>query len=264
VAHAAPAAQGGPEGALGIIGRWTSEWGPVVLLHNLITDSQSVAVEGIWQQPGGTGGCPPARPAPGCLGIMEQATYDPTTRVFQLSYYEEWGDIRGTARLTLAPDGNTLSGTWTQPDYTGTWTMRRQPFSVAEFRQALAALPTTATASAPTTVPPGARASARCNPIRGGSGYVCNTSLTAPTNAAPGSTVAISRETLLGGAVQVERWTCSPAQPGAVLECDITTTGHIMQDGQVTVTFQLANGQQGVLRYAGRCDRPAESRSPCP
>jgi N-formylglutamate amidohydrolase len=45
--------------------------------------------------------------------------------VLEFTYYQDWNNTRGTARLTLSPDGSSLSGTWSQPGDEGTWTMRR-------------------------------------------------------------------------------------------------------------------------------------------
>jgi hypothetical protein len=183
--------------------------------------------------------------------------------VLEFSYYQEWNDMRGTARLTLAPDGALLSGTWVQADSEGTWTLRRQAISAAEISQALAALPERAAVSTSGAAPQRGTASARCQRNGGGSGFVCQTALRAPSNAAPGSDVDITRETLHGNDVQVERWTCRPAQPGLVLDCAVTTVGSIMQGGQVTVTFPLANGEQQVLSYEGACDTPTPPRTAC-
>jgi hypothetical protein len=106
-----------------------------------------------------------------------------------------------------------------------------------------------------------AAVSSRCR--RSGTGWVCDMSLRAPGNAAPGSDVAITRESLSGNDVQIERWTCGPALPGLVLECTVSTGGNLMQGGAVTATFLLANGEQRVVRFLGRCDVPTPPRTAC-
>jgi hypothetical protein len=116
-------------------------------------------------------------------------------------------------------------------------------------------------AAAPSTGPQRGRVSSNCR--RSGTGYICDMSLQPPGHGAPGSEITITRETILGSDVQVERWTCSPAQPGLVLECAVTTTGSIMEDAQVTVTFPLANGEQQVVTYQSRCAGPTPPRTVC-
>jgi N-formylglutamate amidohydrolase len=129
-AHGAPAGQTGPAtGSPGLSGSWNSDWGPVSLRHSSIEGRAPVQVVGEWQQPPGAGACPAQQGPPGCVGRIEQGRYDPATGVLEFTYYQDWNDTRGTARLTLAPDGAALSGTWTQPGEQGTWTLQRQPIA---------------------------------------------------------------------------------------------------------------------------------------
>ena len=111
--------------AAGIVGRWSSNFGPVTLEHPAITGREPVAVRGFWQQDPGYADCPPVQPSPGCMGQLGPGTFDPGTRVLEIAYYQDWNDTHGLARFILSTDGAVLSGTWTQPGETGDWTMRR-------------------------------------------------------------------------------------------------------------------------------------------
>jgi hypothetical protein len=119
-AHAAPAEQADPAAA-SLTGQWSSDWGLFTLRH----DPMERRVMGEWQQPAGMGACSAQQRPAGCVGRVEQGRYDPASRVLEFTYYQDWNDTRGTARLTLAPDGAVLSGTWTQPGDQGTWTLQR-------------------------------------------------------------------------------------------------------------------------------------------
>jgi hypothetical protein len=109
----------------GVAGLWSSEFGPVTFEHDPVVGSTRLPVVGSWAQPPGVGACPPAAPLPGCIGLIQNGTFDPTASVLEFGYYQDWNNTTGAARLTLAPDGRTLVGTWTQPGASGPWTMRR-------------------------------------------------------------------------------------------------------------------------------------------
>jgi hypothetical protein len=102
---------------------WASDFGPVTLSVHEWTDSVS-SVDGWWAQPSGTGACPPTgRP---CRGEIYDGRYDRATRTLTFTYYEDWVDITGSARLVLSEDGLILAGTWThQNGATGSWTLVR-------------------------------------------------------------------------------------------------------------------------------------------
>ncbi|MBI2265502.1 MAG: hypothetical protein HYU64_10070 [Armatimonadetes bacterium] len=99
--------------APGISGTWKSDWGPVTLQHGAIQGGQPVGVTGHWVQ------------GPDKRGTFTGGSYNPSTGVVTLNYYEPWKKISGSATLTLSADGKTLSGTWKQPDGAGSWTMTR-------------------------------------------------------------------------------------------------------------------------------------------
>ena len=85
--------------AAGIVGRWSSNFGPVTLEHAAITGREPVVVRGFWQQDPGNADCPLQQPLPGCLGQLGPGTFDPVTRVLELAYYQDWNDTRGLARF---------------------------------------------------------------------------------------------------------------------------------------------------------------------
>jgi len=95
-------------GAMGIAGKWQSEWGPVTLVVE-----GGATISGWWDQ------------AADKVGRITGGTYVTRTRTLTIHYYEDWAKLSGTAILTLKPGGRVLDGTWTQPNGAGTWTMKR-------------------------------------------------------------------------------------------------------------------------------------------
>jgi hypothetical protein len=92
---------------LSIMGTWNSDWGPVTF------EGSDAGVTGFWIQ-----GAPNK-------GLIKGGSFDPQTRKLVFQYYQPWNDQNGKAELTLSKDGTTLSGTWTQQNGSGRWTMTR-------------------------------------------------------------------------------------------------------------------------------------------
>jgi hypothetical protein len=106
---------------------WESNFGPVTLQLGDLS-RPAIRLQGSWAQPPGTGACP--NTADPCRGEIRDGQYDRATRVLILTYYEDWVDLTGSARLVLSDDGRTFSGTWTQPGSSGNWTLTRSTPSV--------------------------------------------------------------------------------------------------------------------------------------
>jgi hypothetical protein len=106
---------------------WESNFGPVTLQLGDLT-RPSIRVEGFWLQAPGTGACPPSGGP--CRGVIRDGQYDRTARALDFTYYEDWVNLTGSARLILLDDGRTFAGIWTQPGSTGNWTLTRTVPSV--------------------------------------------------------------------------------------------------------------------------------------
>jgi hypothetical protein len=106
------------QGGVDLSGQWSSNWGPVLLQHN------QTGVSGTWLQPAGMGACPAT--SPGCLGQFTGGAFDVGTGVLTVAYYQSWNDTTGSATFQLSADGTTLTGSWTQPDASDNWVLRRQ------------------------------------------------------------------------------------------------------------------------------------------
>jgi hypothetical protein len=116
-------------------GVWDSDFGPVTLTMGAAQGNQQIPVTGFWVQPDGK------------QGTIRSGTFDPTSLVLDLTYFQPWNNAEGTARFTLSADGQTLKGQWVQANAKGDWTMKRPAVAVAS-----TFAPTTA--SIPLTTPP--------------------------------------------------------------------------------------------------------------
>ena len=114
----APARAAQLQGGIDLSGSWSSNWGDVLLQHS------QVGVSGTWAQPAGVGACPAT--APSCLGQFTSGAFDAGTRVLTLAYYQSWNNTNGSATFQLSADGNTLTGTFTEPGSSDVWVMQRQ------------------------------------------------------------------------------------------------------------------------------------------
>lgn len=96
-----------------IAGAWRSTYGPMVIELANNAGSAVQTVKGYWQQ------------AADKRGVIEEGTFDPNSRTVNISYYQNWNDMRGTASFNLSADGQSLDGTWTQSGSSGKWTLAR-------------------------------------------------------------------------------------------------------------------------------------------
>lgn len=99
----------------GIAGYWSSDWGTVHFTQGPLLAGGYCAISGTWEQ------------APNKIGSIMEGQYYPQQGGgnVKFKYYLPWKHITGHAVLSLSPDGRMLSGTWRQPDGSGTWTMTR-------------------------------------------------------------------------------------------------------------------------------------------
>jgi hypothetical protein len=98
-------------GSANITGVWRSEWGPVTFRQGTPQMDGSYLVSGSWAQ------------GPGQVGVIQHGRVMGNVVVFK--YTMPWVATSGSARLILSPDRRKLSGTWTQKDGSGPWTMTR-------------------------------------------------------------------------------------------------------------------------------------------
>ncbi|HEY9868778.1 MAG TPA: hypothetical protein V6D08_06400 [Candidatus Obscuribacterales bacterium] len=99
----------------GIAGYWSSDWGTVHFTQGPLLAGGYCAIGGTWEQ------------APHKIGSIMEGQYYPQEGGgnVKFKYYLPWKHMTGHAVLSLSPDGRMLSGTWRQPDGSGTWTMTR-------------------------------------------------------------------------------------------------------------------------------------------
>jgi Tol biopolymer transport system component len=144
---------------LNISGTWDSNLGKVTLSLWKSAAQKSILVTGWWVL------------ADGKKGEFRNGAFDPQSGILDLQYYQPWNKAEGTARYTLASDGNSLKGAWKQGDQQGEWNMTRAgavaaptsapaasthaaPTNTARAAAAAPIPPTLAPATATATVPP--------------------------------------------------------------------------------------------------------------
>jgi hypothetical protein len=92
---------------------WDSTYGPVTLEHDAVAGSDAVKVTGSWVQ------------GPGKEGKITDGTFDPKAGTLEITYTETWSGTAGTASFKLSEDGDTLDGSYEQPDSRGAWILTR-------------------------------------------------------------------------------------------------------------------------------------------
>jgi hypothetical protein len=98
----------------GVAGEWGSTFGPVTLEHDDLDGNDPVDVTGSWIQ------------GPDKFGDITSGTFDPSSGVLEIDYFETWsGGVEGTASFELSEDGDTLTGTYEQPNSRGEWVLSR-------------------------------------------------------------------------------------------------------------------------------------------
>jgi len=93
-------------------GTWQTNYGPLTFLQS------GLSLSGSWDQ---------GHEKP---GIIKSGSLNPATRTVTFTYFQPWDQASGTATLTLSPDGNQLTGDWSETYPTGgsrsgTWAMSR-------------------------------------------------------------------------------------------------------------------------------------------
>ncbi|HEV3436549.1 MAG TPA: serine hydrolase domain-containing protein, partial [Gemmata sp.] len=86
-----------------IAGLWDSDWGYVTIRTTPVKDTKLHAVAGSYVH------------AKDQIGLIKSGTFDPATGILEFAFEEPWrGDqVKGTAKLTLSPDGKRFKGTFT-------------------------------------------------------------------------------------------------------------------------------------------------------
>jgi hypothetical protein len=98
----------------GVAGVWGSTFGDVTLEHDELDGDDPVDVTGSWIQ------------GPDKVGEITSGTFDPSEGTLEIGYTENWeGGVEGTAFFELSEDGDTLSGTYEQPNSRGEWVLSR-------------------------------------------------------------------------------------------------------------------------------------------
>ncbi|MBI3972696.1 MAG: hypothetical protein HY332_15570 [Chloroflexi bacterium] len=111
---------------------WDSDWGLTTLYYLGIIDppGAQLAVAGSWQQPSGMGACDAEEDY--CWGQIDGGVFDLAPLTLWFKYYQPWNDMLGVGLLQLAPDGLSLSGSYTHDSgESGPWVMWRGEPSVA-------------------------------------------------------------------------------------------------------------------------------------
>lgn len=95
-----------------LLGTWTSDWGPVTFAGKPAR-GKTVSFTGHWIQ------------SKTQRGQIKGGSFDLRSRRATFTYYQHWNKQNGRADLTISADGKSMSGTWTQGNGSGSWTMTR-------------------------------------------------------------------------------------------------------------------------------------------
>jgi hypothetical protein len=134
-------------GASPIDGLWDSNYGPVTLITQPAAGG-TFSVTGYWYQGGDPATCDPAS----CKGTIKSGTFNPATGQLDITYYQPWNNVDGTATFHLT--GGDLVGTFTQGGSGGDWTLTRPKVSATPVATRPTAAVPTPTAAVPAG-PPG-------------------------------------------------------------------------------------------------------------
>lgn len=102
-----------PTPSVDIAGEWDSEFGKVTLQMGQTSGNGQIPLTGYWIQSNEN------------KGTIKSGAFDPQIGVLQISYYEPWNSMEGTASFSLSSDARTLKGTWKQSNGQGDWTLTR-------------------------------------------------------------------------------------------------------------------------------------------
>ena len=94
-----------------IAGVWNSDWGPVTLQTTPSKDGKTLTVRGTYDSSTGKDR----------TGLIKSGTFDPATGILEFALEEPWwgNDTKGTAKLTLAADGQKLEGPYLKTNKDG-------------------------------------------------------------------------------------------------------------------------------------------------
>jgi len=112
-ASAAPAGDPKPaqKKVADIAGVWNSDWGPVTLQTTPGKDGTTLTVRGSYDSSTGKDR----------TGLIKSGTFDPATGILEFALEEPWwdNDTKGTAKLTLAADGQKIEGPYLKTNKDG-------------------------------------------------------------------------------------------------------------------------------------------------
>jgi choice-of-anchor C domain-containing protein len=108
-----------PAATSAIDGLWQSNYGPVTFFTRPGTGGKR-SVTGFWLQEG----LDACATAVGCRGEIASGEFDPASGRITFAYLQPWNQVRGTADL-LVRGPTQISGGFSQPNGSGTWTMQR-------------------------------------------------------------------------------------------------------------------------------------------